>query len=64
MPYYANTMTNSGGNWEAEQLQEKLARRVRGGWGAYWVAGGQQAPPPVPPIALTGGIPDPDTLPI
>ena len=57
-------MTNSGGNWEGEQLQEKLARRVGGGWGAYWVAGGQQAPPPVPPIALTGGIPDPDTLPI
>ncbi|MCH7719345.1 MAG: PLP-dependent aminotransferase family protein, partial [Chloroflexi bacterium] len=57
-------MTNSGGNWEAEQLQEKLARRVGSGWGAYWVAGGQQAPPPVPPIALTGGIPDPDTLPI
>ena len=56
-------MTNSGGNWEAEQLQEKLARRVGSGWGAYWVAGGQQAPPPVPPIALTGGIPDPDTLP-
>ncbi len=52
-------------SWEAEQLERSLARRVRTGWGAYWVAGSRpQEPPPVPPIALTGGIPDPDTLPI
>ena len=61
--YRANTMT-TGDGWEAEQLEEKLAKRVRGGFGAFWVAGGRQEPPPVPPIALTGGIPDPDTLPI
>lgn len=50
-------------NWEAEQLQQSLAKRVRAGWGAYWVASSHQEPPPVPPIALTGGIPDPETLP-
>ncbi len=54
----------SGDGWEAEQLEAKLSRRVRAGFGAFWVAGGRQEPPPVPPIALTGGIPDPDTLPI
>jgi DNA-binding transcriptional MocR family regulator len=58
------SMVNAGGNWESEQLEQSLARRVRSGWGAYWVAGGRQEPPPVPPIALTGGIPDPDSLPI
>lgn len=52
------------GNWEAEQLEKTLSRRVHAGWGAYWVASARQEPPPVPPIALTGGIPDPDTLPI
>jgi DNA-binding transcriptional MocR family regulator len=50
-------------NWEEAQLQERLSRRVRAGWGAYWVARTQE-PPPVPPIMFTGGIPDPDTLPI
>jgi DNA-binding transcriptional MocR family regulator len=63
--YHAITMIASAGNWESEQLEKSLARRVKGGFGAYWVAGARpQEPPPVPPIALTGGIPDPDTLPI
>src|SRR3990172_6072023 len=59
------TMT-SAENWEAEQLQKSLSRRVSAGWGAFWVARAPtaQEPPPVPPIAFTGGIPDPDTLPI
>jgi 2-aminoadipate transaminase len=57
------TMNVGAGNWEAEQLEQSLARRVRSGWGAYWVANVRQEPPPVPPIALTGGIPDPETLP-
>ena len=57
-------MVTSGSEWEGEQLEGRLARRVRGGWGAHWAAGGRGEPPPVPPIALTGGIPDPDTLPI
>jgi DNA-binding transcriptional MocR family regulator len=58
-------MIASAGNWESDQLEKSLSRRVRGGFGAYWVAGSRpQEPPPVPPIALTGGIPDPDTLPI
>jgi DNA-binding transcriptional MocR family regulator len=56
-------MVSAGNNWEAEQLEQSLAKRVRAGWGAYWVAG-RQEPPPVAPIALTGGIPDPETLPI
>ena len=52
-------------NWEAQQLEPLLSKRVRGGFGAYWVAGARQPsePPPVPAIQLTGGIPDPDTLP-
>jgi 2-aminoadipate transaminase len=62
--YHAKTMVSPGGNWEAEQLEQRFARRVRSGWGAYWVARAQQEPPPVPAIQLTGGIPDPDTLPI
>jgi len=57
-------MSFSGGNWEAEQLQKSLSKRVNAGWGAYWVASARQEPPPVPPIVFTGGIPDPDTLPI
>ncbi|MDZ4278033.1 MAG: PLP-dependent aminotransferase family protein [Dehalococcoidia bacterium] len=57
-------MATAAGNWESEQLENTLAKRVRSGWGAYWVASARQEPPPVPPIALTGGIPDPDTLPI
>ena len=56
-------MSNDAGNWEEEQLQKSLAQRAAGGLGAYWVAG-RQEPPPVPPIVLTGGIPDPGTLPI
>ena len=53
-------------NWEAEQLEPMLSKRVRGGFGAFWVAGSRQPsePPPVPAIQLTGGIPDPDSLPI
>jgi DNA-binding transcriptional MocR family regulator len=53
-------------NWEAEQLERSLAKRVRGGFGAFWVAGSRAPtePPPVPPIILTGGIPDPDSLPV
>jgi DNA-binding transcriptional MocR family regulator len=58
--YHASTMA---GNWEEEQLQQSLSRRVSAGWGAYWVASAQ-TPPPVPPITFTGGIPDPKTLPI
>ena len=57
-------MVTPADNWEGEQLEQSLARRVRSGWGAYWVAGARRDPPPVPPITLTGGIPDPDTLPI
>ena len=66
MPYHCSTMaTVPLENWEAEQLEKSLARRVQAGWGAFWVAGSRpQAPPPVPPIALTGGIPDPDSLPV
>jgi len=63
LPYHASTMTTAG-NWEAEQLQKVLSKRVRSGFGAFWVAGARQEPPPVPPIQLTGGIPDPDSLPI
>ena len=52
-------------DWEADQLEKSLSRRVKGGFGAFWVAGSRpQEPPPVQPIALTGGIPDPDALPI
>ena len=58
-------MDSSSDDWEEEQLQKSLAKRVKAGRGAFWVAGSaRQAPPPVPPIALTGGIPDPDSLPI
>lgn len=52
------------GNWEAEQLEAKLSRRVHAVAGAYWGAGVRQEPPPVPPIALTGGVPDPAFLPV
>ena len=50
-------------NWEEEQLQKSLSRRVNAGWGAYWVANARQEPPPIPPIVFTGGIPDPKILP-
>jgi len=53
-----------GGNWEAEQLEAKLSRRVHAVAGAYWGAGVRQEPPPVPPIMLAGGVPDPAFLPI
>ncbi len=65
--YYACVMTTTPlANWEAEQLEPMLSRRVRGGFGAFWVAGSRQPtePPPIPAIQLTGGIPDPDSLPI
>ena len=56
---------HSAGEWDEEQLERSLAQRVKAGWGAFWVAGGGRAePPPVEPIALTGGIPDPDSLPV
>jgi len=64
--YYACVMTTTPlANWEAEQLEPMLSRRVRGGFGAFWVAGSRQPtePPPIPAIQLTGGIPDPDSLP-
>lgn len=64
MPYHASTMTSSDDAWGEDQLKERLARRVRGGWGAHWVTGSRNEPPPVPPIALTGGIPDAGTLPV
>ena len=54
----------SGSNWEASLLEESLSRRARAVGPAYWGAGASATPPPVPPIALTGGIPDPDSLPI
>jgi len=53
-----------GGNWEAEQLEAKLSRRVHAVAGAYWGAGARPEPPPVPPIMLAGGVPDPAFLPI
>jgi 2-aminoadipate transaminase len=56
-------MVSPAGNWEAEQLQGKLSRRVHAIGSVWWVAGARQEPPPVPPIMFTGGIPDPDTLP-
>src|ERR1700694_4246988 len=65
--YDAGTMTTTPlANWEADQLEPMLSKRVRGGFGAFWVAGSRQPsePPPVPAIQLTGGIPDPDSLPI
>ncbi len=57
-------MLSTGGNWEAEQLEAKLSKRVAAIGSVWWVAGVRQQPPPVAPIAFTGGIPDPDTLPI
>jgi hypothetical protein len=50
-----------GPNWEAALLEQALSRRVQAAGTFYWSAGAAQ--PPVPPIALTGGIPDPVTLP-
>ena len=49
-------------NWEAALLEQSLSRRVQAAGQAYWGAGAA-APPPVPPIALTGGVPDPESLP-
>ncbi len=60
--YHANTMSTPG-NWEEEQLQKSLSKRVNAGWGAYWVASSRQEAPPIPPIGFTGGIPDPLVLP-
>jgi 2-aminoadipate transaminase len=57
-------MIAATGNWEAEQLAAKLSKRVAAIGSVWWVAGMRQEPPPVPPIMFTGGIPDPDTLPI
>jgi len=49
-------------NWEAALLEQSLSRRVQAAGQAYWGASAA-APPPVPPIALTGGVPDPESLP-
>jgi 2-aminoadipate transaminase len=51
-------------NWEAALLEETLSRRVQAIGPAYWGTGAAAAPPSVPPIALTGGIPDPESLPL
>ena len=50
-------------NWEAALLEETLSRRVQAAGPAYWGAGATVAPPPGPPITLTGGVPDPESLP-
>ena len=50
-------------NWEAALLEQSLSRRVQAAGPAYWGAGAAAGPPPVPPIALTGGVPDPESLP-
>jgi 2-aminoadipate transaminase len=50
-------------NWEAALLEQSLSRRVHAAGPAYWGAGAAAAPPPIPPIALTGGVPDPESLP-
>ena len=52
-----------GPNWEAALLEETLSRRVQAAGPAYWGADATAAPPPVPPITLTGGVPDPESLP-
>jgi len=55
---------NMPGNWEQFALEEALSGRARAmAGGAYWGAGASGPPPPVPPIVLTGGIPDPLALP-
>ena len=66
MSYHARTMANIPLEaLDKERLKENLSHRVKGGFGAFWVAGSRPAePPPVRPIVLTGGIPDPDALPI
>ncbi len=53
----------TGPNWEASLLEESLSRRVQAAGPAYWGAGATAGPPPIPPITLTGGVPDPDSLP-
>ena len=65
MSYHARTMANIPLEpLDKERLKENLSHRVKGGFGAFWVAGSRPtAPPPVRPIVLTGGIPDPDSLP-
>jgi 2-aminoadipate transaminase len=50
-------------NWEAALLEQSLSRRVQAAGPAYWGAGASAAPLPVPSIALTGGVPDPESLP-
>jgi 2-aminoadipate transaminase len=47
-----------GYNWE--QALSKRARVME--WSPWWAP--DMPPPPVPPIMLTGGIPDPESLPI
>ena len=56
--------TGPAPNWEASLLEQTLSRRVQAAGPAYWGAGAAAAPPPVPPIALTGGVPDPESLPL
>lgn len=56
--------TGVTGNWEQFVLEAALSRRAQAmAGGAYWGAGASGPPPPVPPIVLTGGIPDPQVLP-
>jgi 2-aminoadipate transaminase len=55
--------TAAAPDWEAAILEESLSRRSRAAGGFYWAASPSAVPPGVVPIALTGGIPDPDSLP-
>ena len=61
VPYHARTMANTPlESLDKDRLKENLSHRVKGGFGAFWVAGSRPTePPPVRPIILTGGIPDP-----
>ncbi len=49
---------NAALNWE----QALSARSKAAAWSPWWQ--GELPPPAVPPIMLTGGVPDPDSLPI
>ena len=55
-----------GGNWEEEFLTHGLSSRAHNAGVAYAGPGSGTAPPRLakPPIAFTGGIPDPKLLPI
>ena len=55
-PHVLSNETGSG--WEAALS----ARGRAASWTPWWQ--GELPPPPVEPIMLTGGIPDPDSLPV